>query len=88
MEGISPADSLVLLLAEEVVADDFLTNDRTLLRKAGQRGLTAHFTVEFVYHLWEANKIPRARRDGLVENFVMRGRYSRRFVDLLFLRRQ
>jgi len=88
LTGISQTDSLVLLLAAEVVADDFLSNDRTLVRKAGQQGLAAHFTAEFVHHLWEADRISRERRDGLIENFVVRRRYSRRFVDLLFLRSQ
>jgi len=87
VEGVSRADSRVLLLAEELGAADLLVNDRTLLGKAVERGLPARFTLEFVVDLSDAGRLSRKRRDALIENFVARGRYSREFVAAVLLGR-
>ena len=87
LTGISPTDSLVLLLAEEVSAAVLLVNDQALLRKAEQRRVAAQFTAEFVQELYQAGQISRRRRDSLFRNFVTNGRYSEEFMETFFLRR-
>ena len=87
LAGISRTDSQVLLLAEETGAADLLTNDRTLLAKAEQRGLPACVTAEFVMELHENGKISRKRRDRLLGDFLDRGRYSEEFLRALLLGR-
>jgi hypothetical protein len=83
MTGISPTDSLVLLLAEEVSAAVLLVNDQALLRRAEQRGLAAQFTAEFVQELHRAGRISRRRRDRLFRDFVANRRYSEDFMEAL-----
>lgn len=87
LTGISPTDSLVLLLAEEISAAALLVNDQTLLRKAEQRGLAAQFTAEFVQELCHAGRISRHRRDRLFQEFVANERYSGELIEAFFLRR-
>lgn len=87
LAGISRTDSQVLLLAEEVAAAALLVNDKPLWRKAEQRGLPARFTAEFVEDLYQAGKISRKRRDGLLDGFVSRLRYSEEFIRALLLAR-
>jgi len=87
LTGISPTDSLVLRLAEEVAAAVLLVNDQALLRKAEQRGLAAQFTAEFVQELYDAGRLSRRRRARLFQEFVANGRYSEEFMGTFLLRR-
>lgn len=81
--GVSPVDSRVLLLAEEIQGAILLVNDQTLLRKAEQRGIASQFTAEFVRDLQAGGKISRRDRDRLFEAFLANGRYSEPFLEAL-----
>ena len=87
LAGISLADSLVLHLAEEVRAGQLLTNDKTLFRKAEERGLPVADTAAFVQDLHVSGRIPRERRDSLLKDFVARGRYTAEFMQAFLLGR-